>query len=55
VELRTVYAARRVELERSTNGVDWIEKKVFISMIVCPNCYDELPVDNVKELGIEGY
>jgi len=54
-ELTNVYASRSVELEKATNGVDWIEKYVFMSDVCCEHCHQELSKEEVDELGIKGY
>lgn len=49
-ELTSICAARSVELQKE--GDKWIEKNVFSAACSCPNCYEELGVETLDELGV---
>jgi hypothetical protein len=52
-ELTDVYASRSVQLQ--WDGEKWIEKHVFLSSFMCPNCHKELSDEQVDELRLSVY
>ena len=49
-EITNVYATRSVELEK--DGDTWIEKNIFSSGCSCPNCHEDISVEDADEMGL---